>query len=148
MTRPLSAQALEWNRSHADLWAARAVQLRAEGSLGRAMGLESVVRGMRTAIAATPTPAMLASDPTNEIEQLEARLAVWQPSLYPGTNIMTAVGPFCDGIRHDLGRRIAALKGEALPAEPVAIPPPLILPPAEAVPFTAGPQLSLFEMAA
>ena len=78
------------------------------------------------------------------MERLEARLAVCQPGLYPGTTIVTGTGPIMDALRDSLRARIAALRGEAPPIAPTPVLPPVFLPPAEALPFNAGPQLDLF----
>lgn len=145
---PLTPTAIEWNRKHADQWARRAAELRASSDQAdrtRAMALASVVASLRARL-----PAALAPEPTVEagdVQQLEARLVACEPALYPGTSIMMGVGPIMDGVRQRLRERIAALRGE--PALEVTTAPATIgLPPAEALPFVAGPQLDLFGIAA
>ena len=150
----LTAAAIDWNQRHIALWAARADERRALGgrhALNIARGLDMVVNGMRAALGAEqPAEAAAPSAPSVEaqIERLEARLAVCQPGLYPGTTIVTGTGPIMDALRDSLRARIAALRGEPLPAAPQPTAQPIILPPAEALPFTTGPQLDLFGAAA
>ena len=155
MARLLTPAAVAWNREHAALWSARADELRAIGGVpnsNKAMALDLVVRGLLAAIPAEAEPDTvpheLRSDAVDEIARLEARLAVWEPCLYPGTAIMLGLGPIMDAVRQNLRDRIALLRGEPLAPEPIVTPTIVITPPAEAIPFTAGPQLSLFEMAA
>lgn len=150
----LTSDAIAWNRKHIALWSARADEHRARGglhALNLAHGLDMVVAGMRSALAgvADAAPAPQATQPyDDQIARLEARLAACQPCLYPGTDIMTGLGPIMDNVRHNLRVKIAMLRGEAIPEAPAPALPPVILPPAEALPFTAGPQLDLFGGAA
>ena len=150
----LTAAAIDWNQRHIALWSARADERRALGgrhALNIARGLDMVVNGMRAALGADQAAEAAApSAPSVEaqIERLEARLAVCQPGLYPGTTIVTGTGPIIDALRDSLRARIAALRGEPRPAAPQPTPKPIILPPAEALPFTTGPQLDLFGAAA
>ena len=159
MQRLLSPDAVAWNREHAALWSARADELRASGGVlnsNKAMALDLVVRGLLAAIPAeeasdTDVPELRSehrSDAVDELARLEARLAVCEPCLYPGTTIMLGVGPIMDAVRQNLRDKIALLRGEPLAPRPIVAQAVVITPPDEAVPFTAGPQLSLFEMAA
>lgn len=151
---PLTAAAIDWNRRHVALWSACADERRAQGgrlALNIARGLDMVVNGMRAALGADQADA--AAEPSApsleaQIERLEARLAVCQPGLYPGTTIVTGTGPIMDALRDSLRARIAVLRGEPLPAAPQPTPKPVILPLAEVLPFTTGPQLDLFGAAA
>lgn len=151
---PLTAAAIDWNRRHIALWSACADERRAQGgrlALNIARGLDMVVNGMRAALGAEQAgEAAAPSAPSVEaqIEHLEARLAVCQPGLYPGTTIVTGTGPIMDALRDSLRARIATLRGEPLPAASHPAPKTIILPPAEALPFTTGPQLDLFGAAA
>jgi hypothetical protein len=75
-------------------------------------------------------------------------MAACAPSLYPGTDIMTGVGPIMDAVRQRLRERLATIKGEPAPTGTIETPTAIILPPAEAMPFVSGPQLDLFGIAA
>ncbi len=149
MRAALTPCAIAWHREHASIWSRRAAELRASGgqaNLNRAMALDSVVAGLRARLPANPVISAKTSDAV-AFSHLESRLAACAPSLYPGTNIMTGVGPIMDGVRQRLRERIAALKGEPAPNAATETPAAIILPPAEAMPFVAGPQLELFGMA-
>ena len=162
MARLCTPQAIAWNREHAAIWAARAEERREAGGVlncNIAAALDLVVRDLLAAIpAGAPDTAVhelrselrseLGSDAGSDVVRLEARLAACEPRPYPGTTIMLGVGPIMDGFRHDLRCKIAALKGEPLPADPAPIRPAIVVPPAEALPFKAGPQLDLFACAA
>ena len=151
MPRALSPNAVAWNREHADLWSARADELRAAGGVlnnNKAAALDLVVRGLLAAIPAEPAANEANHDTVVELARLEARLAVCQPCLYPGTTIMLGVGPIMDAVRQDIRDKIAHLRGEPVAPRPVVAPAIVVTPPPEAIPFTAGPQLDLFGVAA
>lgn len=153
MARPMSPAQRDWMVRMADQWADRAAALRASPDRSaaiRAGVIESIVAGFRARIMSP----RLADDV--EADRLQAILdACPGPRIHPEWRIMVSDHPLLDQVEHRIRCKIASLRGEPEPAmiikRPIIAapePPPAPLPPPEAIPFTAGPQLALFEFAA
>jgi hypothetical protein len=151
---------IAWIERATDRWATRAAALRVDdhpSAATRAAVLESIVRGLRSELPACAPPTGHSSAEADRLEAIVARCT--GPYFHEGLGVMVNDAPFLDDVEHGLRCRIARLRGlpdppfirlRAAPAgeaPPVPIAPPPI-PPPEAVPFRAGPQLSLFEAAA
>ncbi len=146
-----------WIEQATDQWAARAAALRANdhpSAATRATVLDSIVRRLRGEV---PAHVPITTGNAGEADRLEAIMArCTGPYFHAGWGVMVNDAPFLDDVEHTLRCRIARLRGLPDPAfiyrrtspageaPPVAIAPPPI-PPPEAVPFRAGPQLTLFE---
>ena len=106
--------------------------------------LADLVAGFVAELQDAPAPAVTAI--SAELAKLEASLAEIQPR--PGPYGLVINGcDMMDRVRHRLACRIAELRGEPPPLAPVA-PIAIELPPVpEPTPFTADPQLGLFELA-
>jgi hypothetical protein len=161
-----SPERIAWIERVTGQWADRATALRIDGhpsAATRAAVLYGIVHQLRSELpapalvsppmqTAVPIPATAA-----EADRLEAIVArCTGPYFHEGWGVMVNDAPFLDDVEHDLRCRIARLRGLPAPpfvrlraapageAQPVSIAPPPI-PPPEAVPFRAGPQLTLFE---
>lgn len=132
-------------------WAARAAELRADPGAGaqtRAAGVEGWVERLTAELAAEPEPA------PNEAAaaELQRRLDRLEPYADPRTGVIINDWPPLERIRHQLRVEIAALLGRPVPTTPELSPEPrraapiVFAPIAEAVPFTAGPQLDLLAL--
>lgn len=154
---PPSPGRIAWIERAADQWAARAAALRADdhpSAATRATVLDSIVRRLRGELS---PPVPVAGANAAEADRLEAIMArCTGPYFHEGWGVMVNDAPFLDDVEHTLRCRIARLRGLLDPpflyrrtapagegtAVPIAPPP---IPPPEATPFRAGPQLTLFE---
>lgn len=158
--RQPSPERIAWIERSIDQWTVRAAALRADdhpSAATRATVLDSIVRQLRSELPAFAPVAGLNAAETDRLEAIMARCT--GPYFHEGWGVMVNDAPFLDDVEHTLRCRIARLRGLPDPpfvhrrtsptgeAPPVPIAPPPI-PPPEAVPFRAGPQLSLFEVAA
>jgi len=151
---------IAWIERVTDQWAAQAAALQVDdhpSAAIRATVLDGIVRRLRDEL---PARAPAAGPNAAEADRLEAIMARCKgPYFNEKWGGMVNDAPFLDDVEHTLRCRIARLRGLPDPpyvylrtspageAPPVPIAPPPI-PPPEAVPFRAGPQLSLFEVAA
>ncbi len=135
-------------------WSVRAAAVREQdhpSSTTRAAALDSIVARLRAELPHDTSPSIHAA----EIARLEAIVAKCTgPYFHPEWGVMINDAPFLDDVHHTVRCKIARLRGLPDPPylyrctsppgeEPAAPVPPA--PPPEAVPFRAGPQLTLFE---
>ncbi|MBB5715429.1 hypothetical protein [Sphingomonas aerophila] len=145
----MSPAVLSWHAAMADRWSARAAELRARAGAGddnRAFMLEHHARSNREFCQRHNAPVPATAVETTRIAELEVRLAEIQPRPGPYGLIING-GEIMDRVRDGIARELARLRGDAAP-EPTAKPALAVCPPAEARPFSAGPQLDLFGLAA
>lgn len=145
----------EWIERMIPQWSARAAALRTEpgrGAAVRASGVQDVVDRLSAELDAARGSSMLTAHQLARLATLDRLIAADRgPYPHSETGVMINAAPFLDNVYHQLRCEAARLRGERCPDKVTlrsAVPQPAPLPPPpEAIPFTAGPQLALFEFA-
>lgn len=138
----LAPDAIRWREENANRWAILAADRRAAGApvdLTIARAIEAIVRDLRAEIAAA-NAALVADPRINDLETGLARCA----RRVDAAGIVWNGGEIMASVRDGMRAKLAQLRGEAPPPPEAAPAPTSLTPPAEPLPFTAGPQLTLF----
>jgi hypothetical protein len=138
-----------WTEAMIAQWSARAEALQDDpeasaATLLRAACLEDVVRDLRARLAAAP----VLSAAEAEREEALAALARIQPYFHPTYKIVFNAGPIMDSVRwrieDRLGLRRSAATGAPAKEKPKWADAPVVPPPNDPEPFTAGEQMGMF----